>query len=300
MKHLNWTIATILILNALNSQGQTTIKAITGNPVYLNFENRDTNNYIFVDTPLINNIWKIGEPVKSNFDSAYSIPIAIVTDTLNVYPINTTSSFIFKIESNDYTYIRFMHKYDTDSLLDGSIIQISYDNGANWINILKDTISSISLINFYSISDTIQSIMSEPGFTGNSGGWINSQIHFTHPINLTFRFTFVSDGIQTNKDGWMIDNFFFGAIRTTIVERKLFSQVNIYPNPANNKLHIKFDHPTLFTYSLYDLTGMELIVSNKAFLNKAQVNTESLTPGIYFLKILSENEYLTKKIVVIK
>jgi len=38
-------------------------------------------------------IWQIGPPQKAIFDSAYSLPNALVTDTLNTYPVNQECYF---------------------------------------------------------------------------------------------------------------------------------------------------------------------------------------------------------------
>ena len=40
-----------------------------------------TDSLLKIDTNLIGNIWQIGTPSKTFFDSAYSVPNAIVTDT---------------------------------------------------------------------------------------------------------------------------------------------------------------------------------------------------------------------------
>ena len=48
------------------------------------------------------NIWQIGKPQKIIFDSASTVPNAIVTDTINFYPINNISRFGIKI-LDEYT-----------------------------------------------------------------------------------------------------------------------------------------------------------------------------------------------------
>jgi hypothetical protein len=44
-------------------------------------------HFITIDTGShLHNSWQIGRPGKSVFDSAYTLPNAIMTDTLNTYP----------------------------------------------------------------------------------------------------------------------------------------------------------------------------------------------------------------------
>ena len=59
------------------------------------------NDKFIIDTVNYpNNVWQIGKPQKTVFDSAYSYPNAIVTDTLNPYPVNDTSVFMIKVVSH--------------------------------------------------------------------------------------------------------------------------------------------------------------------------------------------------------
>src|SRR5690348_2572222 len=69
-----------------------------------------------IDTSQANNLWQVGKPSKIVFNSAYSIPSAIVTDTINPYPPNNISSFTIcepLIHYNLY-HLSFTHKYNTD------------------------------------------------------------------------------------------------------------------------------------------------------------------------------------------
>ena len=69
-----------------------------------------------------NNIWQIGVPQKTFFNSSYSLPNAIVTDTLNNYPINNYSYFDLYIGEFNFPYyysqmcFEMKHKFDTDTL----------------------------------------------------------------------------------------------------------------------------------------------------------------------------------------
>jgi len=66
---------------------------------YQHFDGKDTSKYnsllISLDTAK-QNVWQIGAPHKHYFDSAYSRPNVIVTDTSLPYPINNNSYFTFR------------------------------------------------------------------------------------------------------------------------------------------------------------------------------------------------------------
>ncbi len=62
---------------------------------FLNFDNQHGLQHLTIDTiSNPNNIWQIGSLHKTVFTNAYSVPNALVTDTINTYPINDTSTFI--------------------------------------------------------------------------------------------------------------------------------------------------------------------------------------------------------------
>src|SRR6266478_1466792 len=89
-------------------------------PLVFNFDKPEP---VYIDTTLSGNIWQIGRPQKVFFDSAFTRPNAIVTDTINYYPKNNVSEFILKTPTFllccGGVIMRFFHKYDTDTLADG-------------------------------------------------------------------------------------------------------------------------------------------------------------------------------------
>src|SRR5690606_28661361 len=85
------------------------------------FDGNDTltGHRLQIDT---GSIWQIGPPQKSVFDSAATNPNVIVTDTINTYPINDTSSFTVGLNTSlvnwAITAIRWTQKLDMDSAAD--------------------------------------------------------------------------------------------------------------------------------------------------------------------------------------
>ena len=86
------------------------------------------SSLIYIDTVNYHhNIWQIGTPTKTIFNSVYSMPRAIVTDTLNPYLANDTSVFIVKIPGRRFPTpfpvndVGFYYKLHIDS---GATIKI--------------------------------------------------------------------------------------------------------------------------------------------------------------------------------
>ncbi|PCH99335.1 MAG: hypothetical protein COB85_00080 [Bacteroidetes bacterium] len=293
-------ISAIILATNLTIYGQDTIYSIAyyfPQPVS-NFEDRDTANYFYFDTTQTNNIWQIGTPSKTVFNSAYSNPLALVTDTLTAYPTGNKSTFEFVLYSDDQTSIEFWHRFDTDSLKDGGIIEASMDGGLNWTNIVlfPDTVGTFFGTNLYSQLDTIESINYEPGFTGNSDGWIKSTISTQGNMNyIRFRFTFSSDTINNNRDGWMIDNFIFSCFGTGIEDTELNSKIILYPNPVTDQLLISIDDDLKLNWiKVFDSSGQ--IVSKAS---KTTFDTNSWTSGLYLIEISTEQGSLKKKFIKI-
>jgi len=88
------------------------------------------------------NIWQVGKLYKDFLDSTLSGKHGIVTDTLNSYPVNIDDYFDIVLPVMDSAWgegiLSFYHKYQTDSLFDGGFIEVSYDYGMNWNNLIFD------------------------------------------------------------------------------------------------------------------------------------------------------------------
>ena len=79
--------------------------------------------------------------------------------------------------------------------------------------------------------------------------------------------------------------------------------INLYPNPANDKLFIDILSPTknTITTTITNITG-EQLKSYKTFsvnkgLNNITIDIKALSPGIYILKLNTEKEQIIRKII---
>ncbi|HET6243577.1 MAG: T9SS type A sorting domain-containing protein [Bacteroidetes bacterium] len=272
--------------------GQDTIYSIAYNfpQPNSNFEDRDTSNYFYVDTNQLNNIWQIGNPSKSFFDIAYSAPLALLTDTINTYPVNNVSSFELVIRSDDATHISFWHKINSDTLADGGIVEISSDGGVTWTNIVNAP--QFTLENFYESSSIISSNSNKPGFSGTKE-WTKSQI-LGYALNyVRFRFTFSSDNIETNKDGWMFDDFEFNCLGTGIESTVLSNKIRVFPNPNSTYLNIETENETIISrIKVFDLNGSLLFTTENS-----SILTSSLNNGMYILEVETNQGIVRRKII---
>jgi len=270
---------------------------------------RDYIRQFRLNITLVDNIWQIGHPEKTMFTYGYSGPKALVTDTLNPYPPNNLSTFQFSVKNCSFEtsggcgayevcYINVAFKMNSDSLTDGGTIEVSH-NGSPFINIIEDTLASIGG-DIYSIADTVSSL-NKPGFSGTSNHWQEFGIYYERLMQgfdtIILKFTFSSDSIQTDKDGWMIGMVQTGGIFEGIPEVFEKSMIKISPNPCSEyiKLEIsnKFEGGELIIYS-----GAGQVI-RKIFnvVNNETINISNFHNGIYFIQYGKDRHYGFEKFI---
>ena len=298
MKKYLFIIASLFFfINSIATPPEVLISLITY------FENKNPFPWI-IDESNPDNIWQIGKSYKAEFDSAYSIPNAIITDTINPYPINNHSSFQFLIakpnnaQENCISLIRliFYHKIDTDTLKDGGYIDISYDLGNTWINIIDDTISTrVSVLGqFYGSTDTLTE--NRKGFSGNrTYEWISSGFtwfdenneHARTNDSILIRFDFISDEIDTGREGWIIDKIYlevYDLCNVGIDDSFINNEILLYPNPVYGISVFELpDDTNIYHIQVFDIQGREVLdcFSGGSFL----INRDDFDPGLYIYRI---------------
>jgi hypothetical protein len=275
----------------------------------VNFENNfKIQEYIKLDTNN-GNIWRIGKPEKLMFNNAYSGEYAIMTDLKGYYPPNTHSSFIMKFFPKEFALdfhgdeiaIEAYYKIDCDSLKDYGIMEMSPDNGLNWNNLL-DTV-------YHHGRWYIDGKENKPIFTGN----YNDKWHFFTFVTRTqyaidaddslwFRFTFISDSINNNKEGWIIDNI--KIYNDPTISIKEFTQkkdlITISPNPVkqseNFSISLKnIDAKLINIYSSQGKLQLQIVNPTKSFT----LNTTQFQKGLFLVEIIDvKNARMKKKLVI--
>jgi hypothetical protein len=94
------------------------------------------------------------------------------------------------------------------------------------------------------------------------------------------------DDVCFSNDGWIIIG----------VEEKLVNSTHIYPNPATEVVYIESEN-SIEAVTIYNLSG-QLIMQRFNSGNKTEFNTSSFEAGVYFIKVLSYDQIITKKLLV--
>jgi hypothetical protein len=112
-----------------------------------------------------------------------------------------------------------------------------------------------------------------------------------------FRIVFHSDA-SVVEEGAIVDDL---VVRGTLsTEEFTANNFSIYPNPSSNVFNIKMNQMNSFDYEVYNISG-QLIMQNRGVNptgNSYPLNMENYAAGVYFLKLTSNNNTVTKKLIL--
>ncbi len=262
-------------------------------------------NASFSDTVIYNidsisaKTWKIGKPNKVKFNSAFSNPNALLTDTSVNYDTSLNAIIIFKIYNlpwawGNFIAIRWLQKIDLEENKDYGFIYLSKGNSNVWHNAFE--YSPDFNYNFYGFNTAnvgVDSSNLQKGFTGTDTTWrdmwlcIFDQTGFDTSINL--KFIFKTDTSKTNHEGWMVDNFQYHPIilHTVESEMKTKDKFVVFPNTTNGVVHVEstFDgeNKQIHSISIYDAYG-KLLERNIGVSKRVTLDLSQYPDGVYYLR----------------
>lgn len=269
---------------------------------YINFDFGFTIENVFIDTiSNSSNSWEIGTPQKDILSNAYSEPNVIITEISNSYPVNDTSSFYIKhiargdYENGQFAYLEGKYFVNSDTLTDYGKIEFSPDNGTAWYDILSEE----NTVQFWNGLNNI------PVLSGNSNDWklfrfdtgyfcYSNQINVGWGDTIVYKFTFISDSIDTNKDGLMFDDFRLIDFIESVNEIGMNKiESSCFPNPVQKNITIRFDNPLYekFDVFIYDVKGsiLKTITTNTDLID---LSCEKFEKGLYYYKLVNKKDNL--------
>lgn len=146
----------------------------------------------------------------------------------------------------------------------------------------------------------------------------------SEPTGLTFspdyRYLFMSvqhpdenNNVTSQPDGFGNPRSFDKDVSIMIARKEFINQdltalsvsdeakrhFNLYPNPAEDKINIVFDQIGGFKdLQLFDINGKKIKTSNYRDSLSIEIRTDQLSNGVYFLKILIDNNWFVEKILI--
>jgi hypothetical protein len=266
----------------------------------INFEDTATLHRVIIDTTSnLGNIWQTGHPDKAIFNAAHSDPNAIVTCISGTYPINDTSSFtIIHLAGAGWATaypkvdIGGWYRVNSDSLTDYGFIDFSSDKGNTWFR--ADSNEGFC---------TWGAVEELPTFTGNSFGWKHFYycLQVPMPVNygdtILYRFTFISDQVQTNKDGLMFDDLHFEDLAEGIPEVQNDNLISITPNPVSDEFMIhRTNNSGKERVQMLNCIG-QVVLDDPDFSGEP-IDVRQLKNGIYLLRYSNTVFFSIHKIII--
>ena len=163
--------------------------------------------------------------------------------------------------------------------------------------------------NLYTEKDSLSN--GEYGFSGRSDGWIKT-VFWRHVMlskntdytddTLIIRFNFISDSIQSDKEGWMIDDIrlYSMDIGGGLEEPGLFKSLKLYPDPVSSFLNILLERPFSFIdIEIFDMNGKEVKKNHFYDTDRIKLSCSDLTSGVYMIKtVLNSKEIYVNKVII--
>ncbi len=255
--------------------------------------------------------WQKGTPNQAPITAAHSAPNAWMTKLSQNYKTRDSSALftpVFVADSGATFDISFWHNFKTELYHDGGTLDISFD-GTNWRTV------GYVLPNgkWFNTTHVTSLDVLLPGWSGESGGWIESKIkiQFDQFRKAVFRFRFASDQ-SFEYQGWALDDFcmkastgepddFIGVNEE--VASDLIGVGNVIPNPTSGVTQIPYvmNSPADIKVSVYSLLGQQLLNFNQnseVGINYINFDVSGWTAGMYIVTIDVNGEQVTRKVVV--
>ena len=276
-------------------------------------------NVLKIDTTC--DSWQLGYNQKIEMGTPGE-DFGIETDLDSAYPTESNCSFIIQMPTNPLQYgqtiLLFEHRYLTDSLKDGGIIEFSF-NGTEWNNVVGSMWSAF--YNFPGIDNQTGSYQVDSlpridtsgySFTGTNSNWTWSGLELiwammtkneplennggstTQEDQILFRFRFKSDTLADSKPGWMIRNLVVGyADIGGMAHASINAKPPIFPNPTNDRIKIQSELP-LMKVTLVSLQGLSVSMEPDS---ENTISLKNFIPGLYWLQVQTSKGLFHSKIL---
>ncbi len=123
-------------------------------------------------------------------------------------------------------------------------------------------------------------------------GWAKPDTSITYYLEAVN-----SAGCRSGKiEYWHIE-----VIDTTTVSNAIFKNqkdIEIFPNPAKDKITLYSQSSRILKLEIYDLTGTCVYQNLNVGSNRVELKTDKLSKGMYILKVRDERKKISQKMVI--
>ena len=141
----------------------------------------------------------------------------------------------------------------------------------------------------------------QPIYDGTQSSWVNEIISLEDYIggDVKIAFRLFSDQSVTG-DGFYFDDLEILTYGIDVGINEINNKINwnVYPNPANNALHINvsIENAEDVDYQIVDISGKVVKNGNFSSTEDALISIEDLNSGSYFIRITMESGQVNHKL----
>ena len=291
----------------------------TNNPLFKEDWENGLGNWTVTNVPTKPSTWEARDwTIKSNLPKSRPGKAIFAIDPINGDCASNLQNGILRLESPTITMptftsgkyeMAFNHYVATESTWDGGNIKYSLNEGS-W------TLVPVTAFTYNGYNSTLDGTSSndnplkgQRAFTGTDGGSLGgswgqsvidlSKLGVTSGSKIKFRFEMGTDGCN-GVEGWYLDELYVYNCSTLAVEDvKKQNGISVFPNPTSGFITIQNTRNSdLKTVEIYNVAG-QLIKNFKlnSGTNKASMDMSQLLNGTYILKVKSESENNTVKVI---
>jgi len=272
--------------------------------------------------------------VNTNEDSLIGIinepgVIGIVTDAIGfdsnngiIYYVGYTNDpaiglYAISVRDSVFSYTRTI--LNTTAPIN-NIFGVNYDNENNKLFALNDTYDTLfnfsgryvieintvtgDIINRVDLAEFPYYVGGSSCFDQNTSTYLIAAIDTSNLLKMvainTLTDTYVSGFIPSLVSEIVCDNSQFAKNKysSTSINQELASSLNVYPNPVTSVLRIEYTSSSPVLVQVSDSHGKQLITRNYNSTNKIDLNLESFAPGLYIVTLISGEQTVSQKIMV--
>jgi len=188
-------------------------------------------------------------------------------------------------------FLSFWAKWDIETGWDYAQVMASNDNGNNWT----------PLCGQFAHAGNDNQDFDQPIYDGTNLEWINELISLDSYVGgeVKIAFRLVSDQ-SVIGDGFYFDDLEILSYGTAVGINENAGRLNwkVYPNPANNVLHINviIEKAEDVDYQIVDISGKVVKSGKFSSTEDALISIDDLNSGSYFIIITTESGQVNRKL----
>jgi len=195
------------------------------------------------------------------------------------------------LENSTLAQLQFQGKWFIEAGWDYAQILASPVDEENWS----------PLCGKYSVEGNSFQDQGQPLWDGFQSNWVMEEVSLNDYLGqqIKIKFRMVTDAF-VSYDGFFFDDLeivsFEDTTNTIGVKENTDIEWTVFPNPANDVLHIKAPRSERLTYAVYDLSGRMV---EQGLVGDGNIVTTSWNQGSYVLQLRSDSRSETHRIVMI-